>query len=877
MGSPSGDGRALSRRRFLESSAIAGLALMSGEAAATPAAMSTGAPRRELPFDDDWRFIRADIPGAERPAYDHAGWERVTLPHDWSIEDLPLAPKTTAPWIAPAATWTESPLERATPYAIAIPPASPDGPPLRVGPFDALASAGASATGWTVGGAGWYRKTFRQPAMRPGERAEIRFDGAYRDTEVWLNGVSLGANVYGYGAFTFDLTPFLRPGGDNVLAVRVRNEGETSRWYSGSGLYRHVWLTITGPVKIAPFGVWVQTPRIQADAATVKVAVEITNTLTTRKSVEVKVVVRDPSGKLVTEGGGSQDLAAHAGGQVTVVLNLPEPRLWGPDDPVLYQAEVILLSGGRPTDRTVTRFGVRTIAASPEQGLTINGVPVKLRGACLHADNGILGANAIDRAEIRKVALLKSYGYNALRMGHQMFSPAFMNACDEAGMLVVDEVFDTWEQPKVKNDYSRYFADHWKDDLARMVRQHRNHPSVIFWSIGNEIPEAALPRGVEIAARLRSAVLDLDPSRLITGAIPVPLLFGADGEIARRGLDVAGYNYGQETYEEDHKNYPRVVMMGTEQWTRDIHDGWRKVEAHPYVIGEFVWSGMDYIGEAGSGSSELRKIGAELPKTASIELARTTYVSSLWDYPAYLSGCGEIDINGKRKPQGLYRDVLWGRSPLELLVQRPLPAGTYERLSDWGWHDELESWTWPELESGVATVRAYTTGDRVKLVLNGREVADKRLTAQDRLKAEFEIPYQRGALMAVAYRNGVEIGRKTLETVGPAAKLRLRAERPRIDASVDDLGYVVVEVCDAQGRKAPDAMVAVTFSVTGAARLRATGSANPRGLKSFRSPDCTTFQGEALAIVQPGVRSGECLVRATAPGLAQAELIVAVG
>ena len=325
----------------------------------------------------------------------------------------------------------------------------------------------------------------------------------------------------------------------------------------------------------------------------------------------------------------------------------------------------------------------------------------------------------------------------------------------------------------------------------------------------------------------------------------------------------------QDLYEADHAKYPNTIFMTTEQFSRDMYDGWRRAEKHSWILGEFIWSGIDYIGEVGSGSSELRTIGGKLPDFP--------YVTELWDYPAYLSGCGEVDISGKRKPQGLYRDVLWGRSALELLVQRPLPDGKFERVSDWGWHDELESWTWSVPAGQAITVRAYTSGDAVTLLLNGKPIGAKSVTDGDKLKAEFSVLYMPGTLEAIAYKNGAEIGRKTLETVDPPAALRLVAERSRIAASANDLGYVAIEVCDAKGRKVPDGLIPVTVSVSGAANLRATGSANPRGLKDFRSPHVTTFHGEALAIVQPGTARGEVRVTAFSPGLTPHTISIAVG
>ena len=865
---PQGRGSRLSRRALLHSAALASLA------AAVPCA-STAAiePRREMSFDADWRFLRGDAADAHRPEFDDASWRHVQLPHDWSIEDLPGAPETTAPWTPPAALWSVSrpPPTEPGPFQLAsVPPTQPGGPPLRVGPFDAEASAGAGNTGWVVGGTGWYRKSFRSPQRNAGERVELRFDGAFQECEVWLNGESLGVNIYGYGGFAFDLTSRLRPAALNTLAVRVRNVGETSRWYSGSGLYRHVWLTVTGPVRVSTWGLSVSTPQISETAATAVVEVEIEGQAPAGGLVDVDALVRDPAGKIVAAGRTQAHMTSGTHGKARIELTAPHPLLWAPDHPALYRAEVTLAVGGRTTDRTTTRFGIRSIAASAERGLTINGQPVKLKGACIHADNGILGAAAIDRAEVRKVELLKSYGYNAIRAGHQMFSPAFMDACDELGMLVQDEVFDTWEQAKwLKNDYSHYFKSNWKHDLTRLIVQHRNHPSVIFWSIGNEIPEANTPRGVEIAAELRHTALELDSSRLITAALVAP--FGREGEPERRSLDVVGYNYRQDAYEEDHKAFPNLVFMSTEQFSRDMYDGWRKVEAYPWVLGEFIWTGMDYLGEVGSGSSELRPLDYKPPSRKEVP-----YLCFLWDYPAFQAGCGEIDINGQRKPQGLYRDVLWGRSKLELLVQRPTPAGTYERISDWGWHDELESWTWSEPADRPMTVRAYTPGDSVQLVLNGRTIARKTVGPADKLKAEFEVGYAPGELVTVAFKGGVEIARKTLQTVGAPAKLRLRAERTHIAGSPDDLGYVFAEVCDAQGRRVPDASLPLTFAVEGAARLRASGSANPRGLKSFSSPQCTTFHGEALAIVQPTAKTGQAVLRVDSPGLAGDQLAISI-
>jgi beta-galactosidase len=858
------------RTVLIAGAAAAGLNGLSA-AAARAAQRAIQAPRRTTAFDEGWRFWRGDPAGGERVDLDDHAWRSVDLPHDWSIEDLPGAPKTAEPWTAPSPIWSPGRTAGAsspkTPFVLPSFPAKPTagGPPLRVGPFDPHAAASGWGTGWMVGGAGWYRKTFVGPQITAGERLEIRFDGAFSETEVWLNEVKLGSSVYGYGSFAFDLTPHLRPGRANVLAVRVVNEGQTARWYSGSGINRHVWLTTTGAVRLAPFGVGISTPRVTVEAADVEIEIEVENHLPAETPLDVVVRILDPAGRLAGETRAEARVASGARASPRLSLQLARPQLWGPQAPRLYTAEVSLLAGGRLTDRLSTRFGVRQIAVSAKTGLTINDEPVKLKGACVHSDNGFLGTAAIDAAEVRKVELLKSHGYNAIRLAHHMFPPRFLEACDEVGMLVIDEVFDVWEQPKVlTNDFSHHFKDHWRETLTHMVRRDRNHPSVIFWSIGNEIPERNEARGVEIAAELRQAILAIDRTRPITAAINGPT--GREGEPARRSLDVTGYNYRQSAYEEDHARYPDLVLMGTEQYAKDIHDGWRKVEAYPWLLGEFVWSGIDYLGEVGAGSSILQKPGDPPPQFIFV-----------WDYPAYQSGCGEIDILGRRKPQGLYRDVLWNRSPLELLVQRPTPPGTIEGLSYWGWHDELESWTWAEPLGKPMTVRAYTSGDEVRLLLNGREVGRKPVTAADKLTATFEVPYATGELTAVALRNGREIGRKRLVTVGPPAQVRLQAERARIEASPNALAYVFAEVCDAAGRKTPDAAVDLTFALEGAGRLRATGSANPRGIESFSDPRTRTFHGVALAIVQGTRTPGRAVLRVSSPGLAGDALPLQIG
>jgi beta-galactosidase len=852
------------RRTFLRGAAATGVVLTASTVWSGGCASGRPIERREQLFNDDWLFQRGDASGAERPDFDDAGWRKLDLPHDWTIEDLPGNPQQPEGWTAPVALWNERQRRAPEPGEGLVRPSKPQegetDAPLRIGPFDTERSAGGFNTAWTVGGIGWYRKRFATPEIPEDGHVELRFDGAFSETEVWLNGGPVGSNVYGYTSFACDLTPHLRPRGENVIAVRIRNEGVNSRWYTGSGIYRHVWLTVTGPVRVPLWGLSVTTPAVIADSAQARVAVDVENRSTTEQFAVVRVTIVDPSGNSAGTAERSVSLAAQGSGTAQVELTLTQAALWSPAKSPLYQAQAVVLVDDHPVDSVTARFGVRKIEIDATRGLRVNGEPLKLHGACVHHDNGLLGAVAIDRAEVRKVELLKANGYNAIRCAHNPFSPAFLDACDELGMLVVDEAFDVWEEHKVPDDYAKHFKDSWRKDIASMVLRDGNHPCVIMWSIGNEIPEKDTPRGVELAKMLREEVLRLDPTRHITAGLYEA--GGPQAEPSRRLLDVAGYNYAAEAYETDHAAHPDLVIMGTEQFASNVHEAWRKVEAYPYVIGDFVWTGIDYLGEVGAGSSQLRSED-DPPKPAII---------FLWDYPAFRVGCGEIDLIGLKKPQSHYRDVLWRRSLLELFVQRPVPAGKIEELDRWGWHDELASWTWPEPRNAPMTVRTYTRADEVRLLLDGREVGRKKLPSDGRFTIEFAVPYEPGELTAVAYTGGKEIARKSLVTVGAPAKVRLRTDRRRISRSRNDLAYLYAEVLDAQDRLVPDAAVPVTFEVRGDGELAAAGAANPRAVESFRNPRCRTFHGTALAIVRPLGRAGSAVLRVQSPDLEEHEI-----
>jgi beta-galactosidase len=783
---------------------------------------------------DDWRFYRGDAPDAEAAGFDDSAWRRLDVPHDWSIED-----RTDAANDGTGSEWGASTS------------------PTRVGPFDFYASEGQGSTGWTVGGVGWYRKTFDKPQLTPSGKAELRFEGVYMNCDVWLNGTQLGNHPYGYTEFAYDITPALKDG-KNTLAVRVNNAGRNSRWYSGSGIFRKVWLSTVGEVRIPAHGVYVTTPEVSKDSCTVNVETAVENGSTIEKRVIVHVRLIDINDSVAGETQTPISLPAKDGAKTTCELKISNPHLWSPAEPHLYRVEAAVEADGQIAHLTRFHLGVRKVEIDAAQGLRVNGESIKLRGGCVHHDNGPLGSACIPRAEERRVEILKANGYNAIRTSHNPPSPDFLDACDRLGMLVIDEAFDCWEgEGKNPQDYHLYFKDWWQRDLESMVLRDRNHPCVILWSIGNEIPERAEPQGVEIGNALAAVVHKLDPTRKVTAAIPAPFdhpkQTWQDMQPAFTYLDVGGYNYQWEQYAKDHEKYPDRVMVGTESFPNEAFENWQAVESNSWVIGDFVWTAIDYLGESGIGH-------------ASIHNGPESYMFSE-PYPWFNSYCGDIDLIGNKKPQSYFRDVVWRRSSIEIAVQRPVPDGWKESVSKWGWSDELRSWTWPGLEGMTMNVRVYSHGDQVKLLLNGKEVGSKNLTKDDALKAEFAVPYGPGELKAVAYQNGSEIGSFALTTAGKAHKLMLTPDRPKLKASRDDLSYIMVQVVDDEGALVPDAVVPVSFAVSGAGEIAAVGNANPKDVASFRQPHRKTFHGVCLVVVRPTGKPGQIEVRADSPGL----------
>jgi beta-galactosidase len=851
----------LTRREALQIGAtalgsVAAIELDSAGAAAKAGAVPASVSARERSFDEGWRFHRGDASGAEAPSFDDSSWRALDVPHDWSIEDLPYATSDDG-----AATADPSG------FAFITSPSPSGNAPSVIGPFDTQNSAGGRSTGYTVGGVGWYRKHFALARLRVNQHVEVRFDGVYENADVWINGVHLGFHPNGYTSFAFELTPHLKRSGMNVLAVRVDNTGQNSRWYSGSGIYRHTWLTVTGPVRVPLWGVYVTTPVVGEQRSVARVEVSVANLGARASSARVRVRVLDRHGTTVATRSAARKQVA-PGSKATFDLHLPIKRgaLWSPDSPNLYRVRSDVLVGGQVVDSTITTFGIRSIVMNGKDGFLLNGKPIKVLGGNIHHDHGPLGAVALNRSEERKIEILKAAGFNAIRASHNPRSPAMLDICDRLGMLVWDEFSDMWDVPKSANDYHTYFPDWWQRDLTGMAVRDRNHASVVIWSVGNEIlvDPTNGQRGQQMADLIRS----LDRTRPVS-------VGGFDGlgssDSQWQYVDVGDVHYNSD-YSSVHAAHPEKAMTQSESYPSTIYDDWKFSHDNAWSVGNWVWAAWDYIGEAGCGAPPFNPIGA--PAAATVYAAAAT--GGAIPYPWFQDFQGDIDLIGQRKPQNYWRAVVYGLSPVEMAVERPPPPGTEQRAALWGYYDELRSWTWDVPQGQAMKVRVYASGDSVKLLLNGTEVGTNSLVESDKRSTTFSVPYAPGELTAIASHNGGEIGRKTLATTGSPAAVRLISDVKALTTSRDDLAHVLVEVVDSQGRLVPDAVIRVSFGVSGAGELVGVGNGNPHNVDSFKRPKRYTWHGQALAILRPAKKPGSIRLTASAPGLQTASLTLAV-
>ena len=803
---------------------------------------------RDQFFNSGWKFIRDSIPGAERPEFDDSKWMAVDLPHDYSIMDLP----------------------------------GEDGPD-QVGPFSRKIGGYGNSTGQTLGGTGWYRKNFTLSKSDAGKTAILSFDGIYMEAEVWVNGKKRGMHKNGYTPFWIDITSFLNSAGNpNVIAVKVDNRGRNTRWYSGSGIYRNVHLILVQPVHVAQWGVFITTPQIEQNKAIVDVEVTARNDWEKDANAEIIINIKDKEGTLA---GTAREKTVLPGGESRVTkkqIELKEPLLWSVVSPYLYTAEVTIEVKGKTTDKYNQAFGIRSIDFSAAKGFLLNGKPVDLKGGCIHHDNGLLGSAAFDRAEERKVELMKANGYNAIRCAHNPPSSAFLDACDRLGMLVIDEFTDMWEVYKNPQDYSMFFREWWERDLTDMILRDRNHPGIIMWSIGNEVIGSSDTSGLRIARQLSGRIKALDRTRPVTEAVSEFFIPGGWEKTIPvfEIVDISGYQYKWNYYEPDHIRHPERIMYASESYPLDAYDSWKAAERLPYVIGDFVWTSMDYLGEVSLANTGYvpasQKRVFKMPQGFTLPAGINVFdmmARGPSNWPYFVAGCGDIDITGGKKPQILYRDVIWDNSTLEISVHEPIPDGYAENVSGWGWPREFPSWTWKGSEGKPLQVRVFTKAPQVKLELNGKLMGEKYLSQSDKYIAVFEVPYQPGELKATALENGKETAVKTLKTSGEPASIRLTADRNVVKADRNDLSFVKIEVIDPDGLLVPRDSIQLKLSLSGAGELAASGNANPKDMSSVNRPDIKTYRGLAQAIIRPS-GNGEIKLVVESAGLKPGELVI---
>ncbi|MBS1855263.1 MAG: glycoside hydrolase family 2 protein [Acidobacteria bacterium] len=808
-----------------------------GVLAASATEIRIGGERR-IRLTEDWRFLKGDAPGAEAPAFDDSSWRALNLPHDWAIE----------------------------------------------GPFDPKYNPHTG--GLAISGTGWYRKHFVIPASARGKQFVLQIDGAMANATVWLNGAEVGARPYGYESWAVNLTRHIRIGEENVLAVRLTPEDRSSRWYPGAGIYRNVWLIVSGPARVAQWGTYVTTPAVTDAKATVSVLTTVENRATHAAKIALDTALVDAAGKRV--GGGINEFDLPAGDSKTVEtrIEVANPRRWDMDSPYLYRALSTVRSGGEISDRYETPFGIRTIEFTRARGFVLNGKPRRFQGVCMHHDLGALGAAINRRALERQLEILKSMGVNAIRTSHNPPAPELLELADRMGMVVMDEAFDMWAIPKVPNGLSKHWKEWSETDLREFVRRDRNHPSVVMWSIGNEIPEQGRPDGAKTAQRLTDICHEEDPTRPTTSAFNSP-----DAAIRNhldKAVDIPGLNYKPLLYARFLREHPEwKALVGTETASTVSSRGvyhlpiekyekhpsheltsydvivpaWADLpdvefdaqEKNPEVMGEFVWTGFDYLGEPTPYFGGMR--GGD----------------NAADWPARSSYFGIVDLAGFPKDRFYLYQSVWTKKPMVHI---------------------LPHWNWAGMEGKPIPVMAYTNADEVELFLNGKSLGRKKHFGEpvalpvaanispdrkflSKYRLMWQVPYAPGTLKAVAYQGGKAVATQEIKTAGAPARVVLAPDRAAIASDGDDLSFVTVRIEDKDGNPCPTADNLVNFKIDGPGTIAGVDNGNAATTESFQADHRKAFSGMALLILRGEKdKPGRVRITASSDGLKAGEIVV---
>lgn len=785
---------------------------------------------------------------------------------------------------------------------------------------------GKAESGFYKGSVGTYLKTITLTEEEMTDTMLLHFEGCFGKTRVLINGNPVGSHAYGYTPFTMDIRKFLQIGDNEIQVIVHTDDDPNGRWYSGAGMYRGVNLLSAPAFHIAHDGIFVYTDHITNGDAFCKAEITVVNDLAkatgdaegflklTVSKKDTKEVVATRYQKIRLTAGTSQVVP-----QAFVIENA---ELWDTENPYLYEvkAQLSLTSTGNVhmsldnrqdlmaqtdyEDEITTRFGVRTITADAKNGLLLNGKSIKLKGGCIHHDNGILGAASFYDAEYRKVKLHKDNGYNALRLAHNPQSEQILDICDELGMIVFDEAFDVWNLPKNSFDFSHQFAEDGIKEIEAMVRRDRNHPSIFFWSIGNELTEqGGMAAGYEVSAMLAKTVRNMDSTRLVSGAL-CSFFKGLDNEdnaafwqTFRKEMpqggsvinmdnsygkkiwmeytapfvkdwDVVGYNYLNYHYETSHELFPDRVILCTESKPGQFEDYWSDVERLPYVIGDFLWTSMDYIGEAGIGKSIY---------CSEEEVPQMSQMLNYAGYPWRLAQAGDFDLCGNVRAQGRYHQIIWGADDTYIFAKDPKNNGKIALIGRYGWAEGGNHWSWNCENGTVVSVDVYSRAEEVELLLNGKSLGKKPAGAECHFKAEFEVPYEAGTLTAISYQDGQEVSRDEVKTVGEPVGLKITMEKKQMSADGESLAYGIVEIVDAEGNWVPTAEDTLAkVSVEGAASLAGFGTGRGQTEENYTKGEFTSFEGRWQVILRAGTEAGEAGVHVEAEGLEAAEVKVTI-
>ncbi len=769
--------------------------------------------RETSKFTSQWKFALGEHEGANELAYDDSQWKTLDLPHDWSITE---------------------------PYHI-------DNP-------------GGHGTAFMIGGIGWYRKSFHWPRENAGKRVETTFDGVYQNSTVWINGKELGTRPFGYITFKYDLTDWIKPGETNVIAVRVDNSDQpNSRWYSGSGIYRNVWLTTTSKTFIDPWGVFITTPQVSDHSATIRLESQVRNQNDHSAEITVLSEIFSPQGKRILHNSKELNVGAQDETAFSVEFETNDPQLWSVSDPSLYFIKQTIISNGEKIDDYLTPFGIRTFHFDPQLGFFLNGESMKIKGVCMHHDLGALGAAVNVRAMERQLEILRDMGVNAIRTAHNPPAPELLHLCDLMGFLVMNETFDEWKLPKTSYGYS-VFWDQWHEqDLRDHILRDRNHPSVIIWSIGNEILEQWQPQGTAMAKHLAGIVRELDPTRPITAGNNEPT---PDNSLIKSGMmDLIGYNYKHESFADFPDLFPGESFIAAEttsalatrgsydhpsdsirvwpyRWDEKFLDGnpdhtcsaydnchtpwgsshgasWKPIKKYDFLSGLFIWTGFDYLGEP------------------------TPY-----EWPSRSSYFGIVDLAGFPKDAFYMYKSEW-TSDIVLHI-----------FPHWNWQpgQEIDIWAY------------YNQADEVELFLNGTSLGI-RAKQEDDLHVSWRVPFEPGAVRAVSRKNGQVVKENEIHTAGDAARMKITADRSLIKSGGEDLSFITIDIVDKNGNMVPFADNKVVISIEGDASIAGVDNGDQTSHHDFQGNTIKAFHGKCLAIIRSGKANGRIKVLFESEGL----------